>query len=64
MFVLQQSFGGGRAVGGGVSRKSGSMASFSGGSDMVYLEVKQKPSGSSSSSGQQHHSLWKLRRKQ
>ena len=37
-----------------VSRRSGSMASMSGGNDMVYLEVKSKA----------QHPLFKLRRQQ
>ena len=41
-----------------MSRKAGSMATLSGGGDMMYLEVKQKPAQ------QQQHALWKLRRKQ
>lgn len=54
MFCFQLSFGGGS-----VSRKAGSIASLSGGGDMVYLEVKQK-----STAQQQQHPLMKLRRKQ
>lgn len=58
--VIQPSlpFSGG---GGGVSRKTGSMAFLSGGGDMMYLEMRQK---SAQQPQHQQHALWKLRRKQ
>ena len=46
--------------GGGVSCKAGSMAALSGGGDMVYLEMKQKPA----QQPHQQHALFKMRRKQ
>ncbi|XP_064386567.1 general transcription and DNA repair factor IIH helicase subunit XPB-like [Halichondria panicea] len=52
-------FGGGmdsqHASGSGVSRKSGSMASMSGGNDMMYLEVKKGKS-------KEQHPLFKMRK--